>query len=52
MRMVVLRPETVTFTEIEVDLVKKPGKGVGLTIMAMKPPPGVYISELVSLMLI
>lgn len=45
--MTVLRPETVSFNEIDIDLIKKPGKGLGLGVMAKKPPPGVYISELV-----
>lgn len=48
MKMTVLRPETVTFNEFEVDLMKKPGKGLGLAVMAKKPPPGVFISDLVS----
>ncbi|XP_077294875.1 multiple PDZ domain protein-like [Arctopsyche grandis] len=47
MKMTVFRPEPVSYSEIDVDLMKKPGKGLGLGVMAKKPPPGVYISELI-----
>lgn len=33
---------------LEVDLVKKPGKGLGLSVAGRKDRPGVVISEIVS----
>jgi hypothetical protein len=33
---------------IEVELVKKPGKGLGLSIVGRKNGPGIFISDIVS----
>lgn len=47
--MTIHRPEPIPYDNIEVELVKKPGKGLGLGVMARTPSPGVYISDLVSI---
>lgn len=39
------------FEALDVELQKKPGKGLGLTIVGRKNGPGVFISEVVSIML-
>lgn len=46
-RMTVLRPESISYNEVEVELARKPGKGLGLGMMVKKPPPGVYISDII-----
>jgi len=33
---------------LDIELVKKPGKGLGLTLMGRKNKPGVFVSEIVS----
>lgn len=47
--MTVYRPNTIEYTTIEVDLVKKPGKGLGLSVVARKSGKGVYIADIVSI---
>lgn len=49
MKVVVFRPNTIEYTTLEVDLIKKPGKGLGLSIVARKTGTGVYIADLVSI---
>lgn len=49
MKLVVLRSEKIEYTIIDVDLPKKPGKGLGLSIIGKKNGKGVYVSEVVSL---
>jgi len=39
---------TQTYNIFEVELLKKPGKGLGLSIVGRKREPGVFISEVVS----
>lgn len=51
MKLVVFRPEQQNFTIIEVDLIKKSGKGLGLSVIALKSGKGVYIFEIVSYLL-
>lgn len=46
--MNVFRPAKPEMTTITVDLTKKPGKGLGLSIMSKKKGSGVYIYEIVS----
>ncbi|XP_044746782.1 inaD-like protein isoform X2 [Coccinella septempunctata] len=48
MRMIVYRPEKVEYTDVEVDYIKKPNKGLGLSIVAMKSGKGVFIGDLVA----
>ncbi|XP_044740742.1 inactivation-no-after-potential D protein isoform X2 [Chrysoperla carnea] len=45
-RLTVFRPEKPEYSIIDVELTKKPGKGVGLGVMARKTEPGVYISDI------
>lgn len=45
-KMTVFRPEPVQYEDVEVELTRKPGKGLGLCLMAKTPAPGVYISDL------
>lgn len=52
-RMVVLRDEAVLkedelYDTFVVELVKKPGKGLGLSIVGRKNLPGVFVSDIVS----
>lgn len=37
---------------IDVELNKKPGKGLGLSIVGRKNGPGIFISEVVSIFLV
>lgn len=50
--MVVYRDESITKDDllqvIEVELTKKPGKGLGLSVLGRKNCSGVFISEIVS----
>jgi hypothetical protein len=51
-RMVVLRDEAVLkedelYDTFVVELVKKPGKGLGLSIVGRKNLPGVFVSDIV-----
>ncbi|KAG5875316.1 hypothetical protein JTB14_016903 [Gonioctena quinquepunctata] len=48
MKMIVYRPNSIEYTTIEVELVKKPGKGLGLSVLAKKSGKGVYIADIVS----
>lgn len=52
MKLNVYRPEHVSFTSIEVDLIKKSGKGLGISVIARKDGRGVYISEIVSIRMV
>lgn len=45
--MTVYRPDPLVYTDVEVEIPRKPGKGLGLGLMARTPGPGVYISDLV-----
>jgi hypothetical protein len=51
-KMVVLREETAKdedrYDALDVELVKKPGKGLGLSIVGRKNGTGVFISDVVS----
>jgi len=52
-RMVVFRDESLLKDEdmyevFTVELIKKPGKGLGLTIVGRKKDPGIFISDIVS----
>lgn len=49
MKLLVFRPEQINYTIVEVDLLKKAGKGLGISVMARKDGKGVYISEIVSI---
>lgn len=49
-KMTVYRANTIEYTTVETDLVKKPGKGLGLSVVARKCGKGVYISEIVSIL--
>lgn len=46
--MTIHRPDPIQYDNVEVELVKKPGKGLGLALMAMNPGPGIYISDLLA----
>nr|XP_022912936.1 multiple PDZ domain protein-like isoform X1 [Onthophagus taurus] len=48
MKLTIYRPEKLDYQTIETDLVKKPGKGLGLSVIARKDKKGVYISEILS----
>lgn len=48
MKITVFRPISIEYTTIEVDLVKKPGKGLGISVLAKKSKKGVYISDIIS----
>lgn len=50
MKTTVYRPNTIDYTTIEADLVKKPGKGLGLSVVARKSGKGVYIADIVSIL--
>ncbi|CAH0550674.1 unnamed protein product [Brassicogethes aeneus] len=47
MKMTIHRPATIEFNPIELDLAKKPGKGVGLSIKGRKGGKGAYVSDIV-----
>lgn len=53
--MLVFRDESITKENLlqimEVELIKKPGKGLGLSIAAKKDGSQVFVSEVVSTML-
>lgn len=49
MKMTVYRPNTIEYTAVETDLVKKPGKGLGLSLVARKSGKGVYVADIVSI---
>ncbi|XP_048487407.1 uncharacterized protein LOC105381073 isoform X2 [Plutella xylostella] len=46
-KMTVYRPDPLVYTDVEVEIPRKPGKGLGLGLMARTPGPGVYISDLI-----
>lgn len=48
MKMNIYRPNNIEYSTIEVDLIKKPGKGLGLSVVARKSGKGVYIADIVS----
>jgi len=48
MKITVFRPTNIEYTPIEVDLIKKPGKGLGLSIVGRKSGKGVYVADIVS----
>lgn len=48
MKMTVYRPSTIEYTTIDVEMIKKPGKGLGLSVVARKSGKGVYIADIVS----
>lgn len=52
MKITVFRPTNIEYTPIEVDLIKKPGKGLGLSIVGRKSGKGVYVADIVSFNLI
>lgn len=47
MKLIVFRPEKIEYQTIDVEFVKKPGKGLGLSIVGRKSGKGVYIAEVV-----
>uniref|UniRef100_A0AAR5PTV3 PDZ domain-containing protein n=1 Tax=Dendroctonus ponderosae TaxID=77166 RepID=A0AAR5PTV3_DENPD len=47
MKIIVFRPTNVEYSPMEVELVKKPGKGLGLSINGKKSGKGVYIADIV-----
>lgn len=49
MKLVVFRPEQIEFSTVEVELVKKSGKGLGLSVIARKSGKGVYVVDIVSI---
>lgn len=48
MKMSIYRPNNIEYSTIEVDLIKKVGKGLGLSVVARKSGKGVYIADIVS----
>jgi C-terminal processing protease CtpA/Prc len=48
MKLVVYRPERIEYTRLDVDLIKKPGKGMGLSVIARKSGKGVYIADIIN----
>lgn len=48
MKLIVYRPDQVGFSTIEVDLIKKSGKGLGISVITRKSGNGVYIFDVVS----
>lgn len=48
MKMIVNRPEKVEYTDVDVEYIRKPGKGLGLSLVAMKCGKGVFIGDIVS----
>lgn len=52
MKITVFRPTNIEYTPIEVDLIKKPNKGLGLSIVGRKSGKGVYVADIVSFNLI
>lgn len=49
MKLIIYRPEQINYTTVDVDLIKKSGKGLGISVIARKDGKGVYISEIVSI---
>lgn len=50
MKLTVFRPNPIEYTLIETDIVKKPGKGIGLSCIARKDGKGIYLFEVVSIL--
>ncbi|XP_063932758.1 inaD-like protein isoform X3 [Zophobas morio] len=48
MKLVVYRPEKIEYTKLDVDLIKKPGKGMGLSVISRKSGKGVYIGDIIN----
>ncbi|KAJ8960332.1 hypothetical protein NQ318_004066 [Aromia moschata] len=48
MKMTVYRPTNIEYTVIEVDMIRKPGKGLGLSVISRKSGRGVYVSEVLT----
>ncbi|XP_050311280.1 inaD-like protein isoform X2 [Anthonomus grandis grandis] len=48
MKIIVLRPNNLEFTPLEVDFVKKPGKGIGLSISSRQSGKGVYVADIIA----
>lgn len=48
MKITVFRPTSVEYTPIEVDLLKKPGKGLGLSVVGRNSGQGVYIADIIT----
>lgn len=47
MKITVFRPASLEYTPIEVELAKKPGKGLGLSVVGRKSGKGVYIADII-----
>ncbi|KAL1512843.1 hypothetical protein ABEB36_002361 [Hypothenemus hampei] len=47
MKITIFRPTNLEYTPLEVDLVKKPGKGLGLSITGRKSRKGVYVADII-----
>ncbi|XP_066245607.1 multiple PDZ domain protein-like isoform X1 [Euwallacea similis] len=47
MKITVFRPSNLEYTSIEVDLIKKPGKGLGLSLIGRKCGKGVYVADVI-----
>lgn len=52
MKIIVFRPEKIEYQTVETEFVKKPGKGLGLSIVAFKSGKGVYVAEVVCTIII
>ncbi|KRT81283.1 PDZ domain-containing protein [Oryctes borbonicus] len=48
MKLSVYRPEKIDFQVVETEIIKKPGKGLGVSVIARKDGKGVYISEILT----
>ncbi|GJQ66577.1 inaD [Trypoxylus dichotomus] len=48
MKLSIYRPEKIDFQAVETEIIKKPGKGLGVSVIARKDGKGVYISEILS----
>ncbi|CAH1188432.1 unnamed protein product [Phyllotreta striolata] len=48
MKMIVYRPSAIEYTPIEADLIKKPGKGLGISFVARKSGKGIYVADIIS----
>ncbi|CAH1123851.1 unnamed protein product [Ceutorhynchus assimilis] len=48
MKITVFRPTNLEYTTIETDLIKKPGKGLGLSIIGRKSGKGVYVADIIA----
>ncbi|XP_017774513.1 PREDICTED: uncharacterized protein LOC108561189 isoform X2 [Nicrophorus vespilloides] len=48
MKLLIYRPEKLEFQTIDTELVKKPGKGLGLSVAVRKTGKGVYVKEILN----